>query len=63
MWRFAEIISPEGINCGVLRFFAEFLMRVAHVDPAQTEALKLETMRRAKSRKGHIKGAVARSNR
>jgi hypothetical protein len=44
MWLMARAIAQTETNRGVLRFFAGFLMRVVHADPARTEQLTLEIL-------------------
>ena len=39
MWELADTIAERETNARVLRFFADFLIRVLHVDPAHVERL------------------------
>jgi hypothetical protein len=47
MWQLAENIARDEDRIAVLSFFADFLKRVIHADPARTEALLLEILPRA----------------
>ena len=46
MWRLAETVASQEENRRVLSFFAGFLMRVVHADPARVEGLVLTLLSR-----------------
>jgi hypothetical protein len=48
MWGLADICGKLEHNLRVLRFFADFLMRVVHADPARVEALVSAILPRAR---------------
>jgi SpoVK/Ycf46/Vps4 family AAA+-type ATPase len=48
MWALASVFGSSERNRRVLRFFADFLMRVLHVDPTRVEALVFEILPRVR---------------
>jgi hypothetical protein len=50
MWEIADIYATSEPNRRVLRFFADFLMRVLHADPTRVEALVLTILPRVHGR-------------
>ena len=50
MWELAEIFGSAEQNRRVLRFFADFLTRVLHVDPARVEGLVFAILPRLQDR-------------
>jgi len=50
MWELAEVYGSSEVNLRVLRFFADFLSRVLHVEPTRVEALLFAMLPRAYGR-------------
>jgi hypothetical protein len=50
MWQLAEVYGTSEVNLHLLRFFADFLVRVLHADPARVETLVFSILPRVHGR-------------